>query len=337
MKVLFLIQGHSLPSSRVRVLDLIPDLRLAGIEAEVLPYPKRLREKLRMLVRCSGHEIVVLQKKLPTLPDLLLLRWACRRLVYDFDDAVFFRHDDSRGHDHPTGRRRFQNLVARTDLVIAGNRFLARAAAARGARVEILPSAVEVRGVPTRDHPDRPESFVIGWVGGGINLRYAASLGPTLRELSRELPLEYRIICSEGLSIEGVRTTFVPWSQETQAAEIAKFDMGVMPLPQTPHAEGKCAYKALQYMAAGVPPVVSDVGVNRDVVADSGRVAASPEEFMQHFRELAADAPLRRDLGGRARRLVEGAYSVEVVAQRLADLLKSLGETSTKPTVRPTG
>ena len=326
MKVLFLIQSPSLPSSRVRAVDLLDDLRRSGLEAEAIPYPRTLREKIRVFARCSRCDVVVLQKKLPTWLDTLWLRRSCRRLVYDFDDAVYFRHDESRGPDHPTGRRRFRNLVGRVDLVIAGNRILADAARVRNARVEILPSAVETRGVPVRSHVDSPSPLVIGWVGSEVNLPFAASLGPTLRELSREIPVEYRIVCSRPLALEGVATTFFPWSAATQAAEIARFDIGVMPLPKKPFTEGKCAYKALQYMAGGVPPVVSDVGVNRDVVDGSGLVASSDREFLDHLRALAASAALRRDLGERARRKAERDFSIEVVANRLAALLRSLGD-----------
>lgn len=117
---------------------------------------------------------------------------------------------------------------------------------------------------------------------------------------------------------------FRPWSVLTQASEIADFDIGVMPLPRTPHTEGKCAYKALQYMAAGVPPVVSDVGINREVVGECGRVASSLDEFGDHLEALCSSWVLRLQLGEAARQKVERHYSVQVVSAQLAGLLKGL-------------
>ena len=39
-----------------------------------------------------------------------------------------------------------------------------------------------------------------------------------------------------------------------------------MPMPDKVWAHGKCGFKALQYMALGIPAVVSNVGVNVDIV-----------------------------------------------------------------------
>ena len=43
-------------------------------------------------------------------------------------------------------------------------------------------------------------------------------------------------------------------------------DVGLMPLPDDEWSRGKCGMKALQYMAFGIPPVVSPVGVNATAV-----------------------------------------------------------------------
>ena len=326
MRILFIIQHPDLPSSRVRVLNLLPDLRACGLEVQTLPFPRRLAGRPALWQACRAADVVVLQKKLPTWLDTLALRRACRRLVYDFDDAVYYRHESRGALEHHTSRCRFTKLVRQADLILAGNRVLAEEAARLNPRVEIVPSAVETRGVPLSAHGPGAGPLVIGWIGTAINLGQAALLGPVLRELCRTIPLEYRIICSRGLQLDGVPTTFVPWAAETQAAEIARFDVGVMPLPPSGHASGKCGYKALQYMSAGVPPVVSDVGVNREIVQDGvdGLVAGSMEAFGPLLARLAADPALRARLGQAARARVEQQFSTAVVAGRVAKLLASL-------------
>ncbi|MGZ9928063.1 glycosyltransferase, partial [Escherichia coli] len=42
--------------------------------------------------------------------------------------------------------------------------------------------------------------------------------------------------------------------------------MGLMPLPETEWALGKCGFKAIQYMALGIPAVVSGIGANKVIV-----------------------------------------------------------------------
>ena len=80
-------------------------------------------------------------------------------------------------------------------------------------------------------------------------------------------------------------------------------------------------------MSAGVPPVVSDVGVNREIVQDGvdGLVAGSMEAFGPLLARLAADPALRARLGQAARLRAERSFSTPVVARRIADLLAALG------------
>ncbi|MDX1813028.1 MAG: glycosyltransferase family 4 protein, partial [Gammaproteobacteria bacterium] len=191
--------------------------------------------------------------------------------------------------------------------------------------VEILPSAVFVRDVPVKDYSIENEKIVIGWVGGKINLPYLQLMQPVLKKLSESYPIELCIVCDEGLEMDGVDVRFVPWTLEGQDTEIAKFDIGIMPLADSLHASGKCAYKALQYMAAAVPAVVSDVGVNRDVLQNGqlGGVAETVDDFYAELEQLIKDPDKRKEMGLASRKLVEAQYSIEAVAAQLAQILKA--------------
>jgi glycosyltransferase involved in cell wall biosynthesis len=66
-------------------------------------------------------------------------------------------------------------------------------------------------------------------------------------------------------------------------------DVGMMSLPDEIWSRGKCSFKMLQYMACGVPVVVSSVGASMTVddrtvfaVARSSRSdsAAAPSRFV---------------------------------------------------------
>jgi glycosyltransferase involved in cell wall biosynthesis len=310
-----------MPSSRVRVLNLLPELKKHGVTGDVARYPKGLSEKMRLFDRCRGYEAVFLQKKLPSPVESYLLKRCSRRLVFDFDDAIYLRHDKHEVLDSRSRRIKFRHLIKNADLVIAGNRILADAAGKFNSSVKIVPSAVETRGVPQKDYRARSDKIVIGWVGGEINLPHLKLLSDTFQRLSRDYQIEVRILCNKGVEIPGVDVRFIPWGLETQDMEISRFDIGVMPLPKTRHSEGKCGYKALQYMAASVPPVVSDVGVNSEIV-ESGReglVAADIDGFYDALKLLVIDHELRKELGLNARKKIERCYSIPVVAKALAD------------------
>ena len=93
-----------------------------------------------------------------------------------------------------------------------------------------------------------------------------------------------------------------------------------MPLLDDPWSWGKCALKALQYGAAGVPIACTPVGMNRDVVRDGvqGRWAVTPADWERVLVELAALTPgQRHDMGTAARARVEEAFALSVCADRL--------------------
>lgn len=325
MNVLFLIQDYSMPSSRVRVLNLLPDLQKRGINFDVFCYPRGLADKITIFRGLKKYDLIFLQKKLPTPLEALILKKLAPILFFDFDDAIYLRHDSSEDIESRSRQLKFKAIVSRADIIIAGNRILAQEAKKYNKNVVIIPSAVETRGIPQKNYDFDNEKIIIGWVGGAVNLSHLRIVEPVLRKLSEKYNIELRIICSESIEMDGVDVKFVPWSLDTQEAEIAKFDIGIMPLPKTRHSEGKCGYKALQYMAAAVPPVISDVGINSDIVEHDreGFVAKDLDEFYKYLKILIEDKDLRRQMGQKARQKVERCYSIPVVSKMLYDVLIS--------------
>lgn len=321
--ILFIIQDTNLPSSRVRVLNLIPELEKNGLRPQVRVYPKTTKERLRLIREAGKHDLVVLQKILLSPLFFFLLKLYSKRLVFDFDDAIYYRHDSRKNMHNHTRMSRFVRTVRGADILIAGNRNLGDFVRQYNSNVSIVPSAVETRNVPLKVHDPANKKTVIGWVGGPINLIHLEMIVPVLRELSASYPLELRILCSESLDIKGVDTVFIPWKLGEQEREIAQFDIGVMPLPDNAHTRCKCGYKALQYMAAGVPAVVSDVGINAAIVENGkdGLVAASVGDFLPCLKNLIVDPSLRKRLGEAAHLKAHRDYSIHVVAPKLADIL----------------
>jgi glycosyltransferase involved in cell wall biosynthesis len=320
-RALFLIRAHEVASSRVRVVNLLPELHARGLKTCIVEHPKSWRERLVLLPECRRADVVVIQKILMSHLFLRLLRLASRRLVYDFDDAVYRSSKNIPGKSR---MRKFAATARQVDLVIAGNDLLAEQARQFNGNVVVLPSAVEARGVPTRDSSCNGDRTIIGWVGGRNNLPHLLQAAPVLARLAAKHPIELRILSSEGIDMPGVNTRFIPWQLESQNAEIAQFDIGIMPLPDTPHTRGKCGYKALQYMAAAVVPVVSNVGVNAQVFknGEEGFATSNDEEMLQALTTLIENPELRRTMGLRARRRVEQDYAVEVIGSRLAGIIQ---------------
>jgi glycosyltransferase involved in cell wall biosynthesis len=118
----------------------------------------------------------------------------------------------------------------------------------------------------------------------------------------------------------------MPWRKDTELQDLAAIDIGIMPLPNDPWARGKCGLKGLQYMALGMPTIMSPVGVNTEIIQDgvNGYLAADTDEWVRKLAALVEDADLRARMGREARRTVEERYSVMAWRDRYLTIFKTL-------------
>src|SRR6185503_20904359 len=95
-------------------------------------------------------------------------------------------------------------------------------------------------------------------------------------------------------------------------------------------SKGKCGFKAIEFMACGVPVIASAVGVNRTIVQDgtNGFLAANEDEWVDKLSRLLSDAALRRRFAEAGRRTIEQGYSLRVNAPTLAATLRGVVERS---------
>jgi glycosyltransferase involved in cell wall biosynthesis len=139
------------------------------------------------------------------------------------------------------------------------------------------------------------------------------------------------VVSDGSLTLPGVRVLHHPWSLADEAQQIAHFDVGVMPLDlRDPWSRGKCAYKLLQYMAAGVAALGSDVGMNADLIrhGENGLLAREPADWERCLLRLADDPALRRRLGRAGRETVLSSYTIEAVGDQLATFLRDVSRTA---------
>lgn len=341
MRVLFLtLYPESMASPRYRVHQFLPYLREHGVECTVA-CPFSLEEFTRLRAQAAGgrarsyhvhearkralqifgarkYDVVFLQKAVMSAyvkGFAKQLRLRARRLVYDLDDAVHLAPPNSL----PPRWKRMEDpaqvdwLMHEADRVLAGNVWLQDAALAAGGRAEVFPTVVDTdRFVPTFD---APEKFVIGWIGGPSTSEHVAPLAETLNGLD---DAEVRLIGANPVWAAVEKAWHRPWSYESEVREVQQFSVGIMPLPETDWARGKCALKALQYMACGVPCVATPCGAVRDIIEDdvNGLFADTPGAWRMAFEQLR-DPSERRRIGEAGRRTVEERFSLKVAAPKL--------------------
>ncbi len=306
-------------STRIRLLQMAPHLEARGLACRVIAYPRGARARSELRASVAAGDVVLIHRARPTPREARFWRALPARRIYDFDDAVMWgRRRGLRGAW--TRRRRsagFARALACADAATCGNAFLA-------AQCGNLPTAIVPSAVPldVRLHTPRADAspFRVGWVGRATNLRYVRELGAALAELAQRVALVVVCVSDGELSLPGCRVENVRWAREGEADAVASFDVGVMPLSlDEPWSRGKCAYKLLQYMAAGVPAVGSDVGMNSDLIQSgrNGLLARSAGDWIDALGRLAGDLALRTRLA-RAGRETARDYGYSAVADRLA-------------------
>jgi glycosyltransferase involved in cell wall biosynthesis len=262
---------------------------------------------------------------LPSAFEKLALR-AGIPVVVDWDDANFVKYNDSANR---TVRKalagKLERLVASAAAATCGNRFLRDYAAEFCARSVTVPTVVDAEVY--RPSPHDHEQLIIGWIGSPSTWHNVQPILPVLREVCSTGKARFRAV---GTGVAAERDAFegldlVPWSEETEVAEVQGFDIGIMPLIDAPFERGKCAYKLIQYMGCGVPAVASPVGANCEVLtAQSGLFATSQREWAEALGRLIADPALRRSMGAAGRERVAESFSLQAHAPRLIALFEEL-------------
>jgi glycosyltransferase involved in cell wall biosynthesis len=331
LKVTALTGGRNVPSARFRVRQYIAPLRELGVElVERCPhlgrYPPEIRlksvwaalslaERVPALASSFSGDVTFLQRELLA-RHATLERLSARPRVFDIDDAIFLR-----------GKGQVQRIVAGCDLVICGNPYLAEHISPWNPRVSILPTAVDTERYVPLASPSAERASIVGWIGTSSNLPYLLQIEGALRRVLQRFPAtKLRIICDERPRLSSLpqeQVEFLPWSAELEVAAIASMTVGLMPLEDSPWSRGKCSFKMLQYLSAGVPAVVSPVGMNRDVAAlgSFATLAASEDDWSEGISAWLADPAAAAQAGSAGRSAMERHYSVNALAPKLAGLL----------------
>jgi len=310
---------------RQRIEPYLGPLAERGIASEVVELARSAWERRRQMRRAREFNGVLLHRKTLTAWDGGVLRRAARRLIYDFDDAVMVQAR-SPGRPHPARERRFARTVRRAALVLAGNPTLAECARAAGARrIEIVPTGLDTsRYEPKRDYAAAFPLRLV-WIGSRSTLKQLKPFRQVFEAIGRAMPeVTLRVIADAELDVPGLTVENVPWTFDAEARLLAESDIGLAPLPDTAQARGKCGFKVVQYMAAGLPVVASPVGVNADYVEDgrTGFWADTVEEWVEAVRSLAGDAALRAQMGRAARERAESEFDFAVLAPLVCDLVE---------------
>lgn len=341
-------------SERYRIYQFLPYLERAGFECTVRPFAfralhrairaERFAPKLLYAPLCyarrafelaaiSHYDAVVVHRGIFPFPWSGIERrlvYGRAKVIFDFDDAIYIGHQDSATVRYSWMYKlkygpAVNEILGQCAHVIVGNALLAEHARKFNLHFSVIPTVVDLERYTY--HPPRPATgmLTIGWVGSRSTSPYLLEIEPALRRLSEAHPgkLRFRIYGHPQRELNLPNFESLPFSLSSEMEDLRTIDIGIMPMPDNEWTRAKCAFKAIQYMALGIPTVASPVGMAAEVVQPgvNGLWARTSGEWFEALNHLVYDAGLRRRFAEEGRKTVEARYSVQRWAPRLINVL----------------
>jgi glycosyltransferase involved in cell wall biosynthesis len=341
---------------RYRIEQFIPFFEAAGHQCTIRAFStatlyRALRskgkfpQKVLHMLYCSGRrllqvtdlarfDLVIIQREVFPFFVPLLESWvlfAHPRVIFALDDAVYLTQPNAEELNHPVlyklkYGRGVETVMQHSKHVIAGNRILAEHTRGFNTHVSIIPTVVDCDRYRFTSQAEC-SAVTVGWVGSRSTVSYLKQIEPALQKLAANHPeARFRFIGAPGYVPKIPNCESLPFRLESELEDIASLDIGLMPLPDTEWARGKCAFKAIQYMASGVATVASPVGMASDLIQhdSNGLLATTNDEWFENLDRLVYEVGLRKRLAVEARRTIEQSYSLQVWGPKFADLISQL-------------
>ncbi|MBT1702025.1 glycosyltransferase family 4 protein [Chryseosolibacter indicus] len=253
----------------------------------------------------------------PPVFEWLIARLFRRKIIYDFDDAIWLtdRKNESRLLRVLKWRSKVSSICRWSYKVSCGNNYLCNYALQFNPNVIYNPTTIDTVNLHNpslyKKHPT--EAITIGWTGSHSTLKYLKEIERMLKILEDEFPQIRTVVIADrppDLSLNSL--VFKKWNINTEIEDLYQFDIGIMPLPDDEWSNGKCGFKALQYMAMEIPTIASPVGVNTRIINHKidGFLASSANEWKTYLELLIKDRALRLRIGKEGRQKVISSYSV---------------------------
>ena len=361
MKSILFLVPHPIDCSdyRYRAQQFVPYLERAGYRCAIRPFSTsrlysalqskgQLATKVLHMLFCtmrrtleisglSRFDLVVINREVFPFFTPWAEKWVLRlnpRIVFGFDDAIHVGHHDVSQFNHAwLYRFKYGNgvdeVLRRSLHVIAGNRLLAGYAQRFNSNVSIVPTVVDCSAyVPKPKRQNSTQPITIGWIGSRSTFHHLFDIEPALKKLAETNPGKvcFRAFGYANGQLDLPDFRSLPFRLDGEVDYLGSLDIGIMPLPDTEWTRGKCAFKAIQYMAMGIPTVASPVGITGDIIHHdvNGLLATSVDDWFHSLNRLVNDEELRRRVSLRARRTIEDSYSLQVWGPRLVSLFDHL-------------
>lgn len=309
--------------------DQLPRVAL-GLAASAL---RRLSDALA----ARSADILLVQREAmlfgPPVIEWLSTRLGKCPMVLDLDDATYVSYTS------PTYGRigswlkwfsKTDELIGRARVVTCGNRSIAEYVESKGGHARIIPTVVDTERFRPRERQPGDHRAVLGWIGTHSTFPYLESIFPALQKLARTRAFKLKVVGAgrSEIKLPGVEVESLDWNLEREIEDFQSFDIGLYPIDAALYADkwaaGKSGFKAIQYMAVGIPYVATPVGASAEI-GEPGVThfaAGAQDEWHARLELLLTDEERRKRMGEAGRRHALQHYTVPQQADKLAAALR---------------
>lgn len=260
----------------------------------------------------------------PPIFEWIIAKMLRRKYIYDFDDAIWLpNYSESNARFHRLKAYwKVRYCMKWASQITAGNAYLADYARQYNQNVQIIPTTIDTENHHNIMTNHDSQDLVIGWTGTHTTMHYLDELVPVLRKLEQKYTFTFLVISNQSNDYDLKSLKFVKWNKQTEIEDLAKINIGVMPLKQDIWSEGKCGFKGLQYMALEIPTIMSPVGVNSTIVQNgiNGFLVESQEEWYEILEKLILEKELRIQIGKAGKSRIDQTYSVLANQEKYLEL-----------------
>ncbi|HSQ23010.1 MAG TPA: glycosyltransferase family 4 protein [Pyrinomonadaceae bacterium] len=296
--------------------------------------------RLRDLEAARQADVILIQREAmmfgPPIIEWLGARVMKRPMVLDLDDATYVSYTSPTYGGLGSVLKWFSktdDLIRWANIVTCGNRGIAEYVSGKGTEARVIPTVVDTDLFRPGSGAFARNAVVLGWIGTHSTFPYLESIFPVLADLARSHKFRLKVVGAgkESISVPGVEVENSAWAIDREVEDFRSIDIGLYPIDASLYsgwAAGKSGFKAVQYMAVGVPYVATPVGGSAEI-GEEGTThlfATTREEWHQALNNLLANAERRQQMGAAGRRHVMEHYGLEAQADKLANALREAGD-----------
>lgn len=252
-----------------------------------------------------------------------------KKMIYDIDDLIFMENASEANSwvSKIKGKKKPIFLMKKANTIITTTPFLVDYCSKWNSTVYAIPPSLdEKKYFPLEKNENK--KLTIGWMGSHTTEGYLDIVKPALKELTKVCDFRLVLMGAKYFDLEGIEVVRYEWSADKENEVLNEIDIALYPLRDEVWSQGKFGGKLIQYFAAGLPCVASDVNdSNREVIRHGINgllIKNSTEAWFDALYQLANHKEYRQAIGHEARRDFLDKFSQQANKHKYLDVLLRL-------------